>query len=206
MKFLSYLLLGTLAVGGLSACRGGKSADPPVHIIGDMDWQPRYQAQGEASKALFADGRAMRPLVDGTVSREAPLPDAELDRGADGEYLAKVPVEVTQKLLDRGQERFNIYCSPCHDKTGSGRGLVVQRGYPPPINLTGDRVRGLRDGEIFHVITNGVRNMPGYRHQIPVEDRWAIVSWLRVLGHSQAGTLADVPAETQSKIEKESTP
>src|SRR5262249_54360103 len=103
-----------------------------------------------------------------------------------------------------GQQRFNIYCAPCHDQAGSGHGMVVAHGFPPPIDLAGDRVRGLPDGEIFNAITSGVRNMPSYRKQIPVEDRWAIVTWVRVLGHSQHASVEDVPAGSRGKIEPES--
>lgn len=204
MKRMSIVALAALSLAAVAGCRGGKSADPPFHLVPDMDWQPKYQAQ--QAGPLFEDGRAMRPIVEGTVAQETPPDDADLERGADGEYVAHVPMEVTQKVLERGQDRFNIYCTPCHDKTGAGRGMAVQRGFPPPVNLTSDTVRNMRDGEIFHVITHGIRNMPSYRHQVPVADRWAIVTWLRVLGHSQNATLADVPAEQRSHIEKEATP
>jgi mono/diheme cytochrome c family protein len=193
------------ALVALGGCRGGKSADPPFHLFGDMDWQPKYKAQETAP--LFADGRAMRPLVDGTVAKETPPDDKDLTHGgADGGFRERVPLEVTEALLQRGQDRFNVFCTPCHDKAGAGRGMVVQRGFPPPINLSDERIRTMRDGELFQLITNGVRNMPSYRHQIPVDDRWAIVTWVRVLGHSQHATLADVPSEQRSNIQKEVSP
>jgi mono/diheme cytochrome c family protein len=116
-------------------------------------------------------------------------------------YLAKVPIAVDAKTLHRGQDRFNIYCSPCHDRTGSGQGLIVKHGYPLPVGLATDRVLGMPDGQIFWTMTNGVRNMPSYRKQIPLEDRWAIVTWVRVLGRSQHGTIADVPDDQKSHIE-----
>ena len=201
------LLIGVVGLSAtLAACRGGQSGDEPIHVFGDMDWQPKYQALQESP--LFADGRAMRPLVDGTVSQEGAREDDGLYRGktATGEYLDRVPFEVTKKTIDRGQDRFNIYCAPCHDQSGSGHGLVVQRGYPPPIDLSGDRVRGLKDGEVFNVITHGKGNMPSYRAQIPPEDRWAIVTWLRVIGHSQHAKIDEVPAEMKGRIEPEVTP
>src|SRR5205085_9869169 len=105
--------------------------------------------------------------------------------------------------LERGEERFNIYCSPCHDKTGSGNGLVIKHGYPLPINLASDHPKGVKDGEIFDYISNGVRNMPGYRTQIPAADRWAIVSWVRVIQRSQAAKMDDVPADKKGSIEPE---
>jgi len=197
------LLIAAAALALVAGCRGGTSSDPPVHVIGDMDWQPKYQP--EEASPIFADGRAMRPLVEGTVAQGELREDDGYYRGKQGDtFLAKVPVDVDEKLIRRGEDRFNIYCTPCHDKTGSGRGMVVRRGYPPPVDLSSERVRGLPDGEIFNVITNGVRNMPSYRKQIPVADRWAIVTWVRVLGHSQHGSLEDVPADKKDRIEAES--
>jgi len=199
MRPAAFLLFALALVG----CRGGKSEDPPVHVLGDMDWQPKYQ-WGEASP-LFEDGRAMRPLVDGTVPVGHLNEDDAYYRGKDakGEFIGRAPLEVDEKLVRRGQERFNIYCAPCHDMSGSGRGMVVQRGFPPPVELSSDRVRTMPDGQVFDTITHGVRNMPAYRKQIPVADRWAIVTWVRVLGKSQHASIDDVPAEKRSAIEPE---
>ncbi len=196
------LFVVTLAAA-LAGCRGGKSDEPPIHLIGDMDWQPKYQPEGESR--LFPDGRAMRPLVEGTVAQGKLNDDDAFFQGKseEGVYIQRVPFEVTRSVIDRGQDRFNIYCTPCHDKTGSGRGTVVRHGYPPPVDLSSERVRTMPDGEIFNVITNGVRNMPSYRHQIPPEDRWAIISWVRVIGHSQHASVADVPPEQRGRIEPE---
>jgi mono/diheme cytochrome c family protein len=193
-------LLFALALAG---CRGGKSEEPPVHVLGDMDWQPKYQ-WGEASP-LFEDGRAMRPLVDGTVPVGYLNEDDAYYRGKDakGEFIKRAPLEVDEKVVRRGQERFNIYCAPCHDMSGSGRGMVVQRGFPPPVDLSSERVLTMPDGQVFDTISHGVRNMPAYRKQIPVADRWAIVTWVRVLGKSQHALIDDVPAEKRSAIEPE---
>lgn len=200
MKRLTIVLFGALALAG---CRGGKSEEPPVHLFGDMDWQPKYQ-WGEASP-LFPDGRAMRPVVDGTVAQGYLAEDDAFNRGKDekGEFVARAPVTVDEQLMRHGQERFNIYCAPCHDQSGGGRGMVVQRGYPPPVDLSSDRVRAMPDGQVFDTITNGVRNMPSYRKQIPVADRWAIVTWVKVLGLSQHATINDVPADKRGAIEPE---
>ncbi len=197
------LFIAVAAVAIAAGCRGETSADPPVHLIGDMDWQPKYQAN--QASPFFEDGRAMRPLVEGTVAQGELREDDAMYRGKSGEaYVATVPVPVDEALLMRGQQRFNIYCAPCHDQTGSGHGMVVKRGYPIPIDLASDHVRGLPDGQIFDVISNGVRNMPSYRKQIPVEDRWAIVTWVRVLGQSQHATIEDVPREKRDRIDAES--
>lgn len=199
---LSFAL--ALACSALAlSCKGNPSSDPPVHLVPDMDDQPKYRP--ESANAFFDDGRAMRPLIEGTVARAHLDEDDVRFRGtsADGTFVATVPLPVDEKLLARGEQRFGIYCTPCHDATGSGRGMAVRRGFPQPVDLTGDRVRGLVDGEIFHAITSGVRNMPSYRAQIPVDDRWAIVAWVRVLQKSQHGLVADVPVEMTSAIEPE---
>jgi mono/diheme cytochrome c family protein len=193
-------LVFLLAAAG---CRGGVSSDPPVHLLGDMDWQPKFQA--EEHNPMFADGRAMRPLVPGTVPQGSLDESDPFRTGKQGEtFLAVAPVDVDEAMIRRGQERFNIYCAPCHDQSGSGQGMVVKRGYPPPVDLASERARGLADGEIFDVITNGVRNMPSYRKQVPPKDRWAIVTWVRALQHSQHARLDDVPDGQRGNIAKES--
>lgn len=205
-----YLTLAPLALLCLAGCRGQPSDKPPVHLFGDMDWQPKVQplesgpmvtgADGQKTP-LFADGRGMRPLVAGTVAQGQLHEDEAFYKGmVDGKHVARVPVEVNETLIRRGQERFNIYCAPCHDKTGAGRGIVIQRGFPPPVDLASDRVLQMPDGQIFDTITNGVRNMPAYRKQVPVEDRWAIAAWVRVLQRSQHGKIDDVPAAEKGRI------
>lgn len=197
------LVLAGALMGSLAACRGQISEEPPVHIFPDMDWQARYSAQGQSE--FFADGRAMREPVEGTVARSAlPLDDTALTEGKVGDaFVARVPFEVTEATLRRGQERYNIYCSACHDQTGSGQGMVYKRGYPvQPTNLSSERTRGLPDGELYDIIANGVRTMPAYGHQIGVHDRWAIVAWMRVLQRSQYATLDDVPPEFKNRIEQ----
>ena len=191
-----------VASAALGACRGAPSEEPPVVIISDMDRQPKLKP--EAANSFFADGRAMRPLVEGVVAQGELRDNDALYRGREAEsYVARAPIAVNEVVIARGQDRFNIYCSPCHDKMGSGRGMVVRHGYPPPVDLTSDRIRTMPDGQIFETITNGIRNMPSYRKQIPVVDRWAIVTWIRVLGHSQHASLADVPPEAQGHIDAE---
>jgi len=191
---------GVLAL--LAGCRGQPSSDPPIHIVPDMDWQPRYQPEG--ASALFEDGRAMRPLVEGTVAVGHLDEDDAYYRGKVGDlFVAKAPIIVDDKVLRRGEERFGIFCSPCHDKTGGGQGLVVKRDYAIPPPLYAEHARNIGDGEIFNIISVGVRNMPAYRVQIPVADRWAIVTWVRVLQRSQNAKPSDVPANFSDKIEQE---
>jgi mono/diheme cytochrome c family protein len=184
-----FAALGLLAAG----CRGQPSSDPPIHLVPDMDWQPKYRPEQES--AFFSDGRTMRQPVNGTIAFGHLDEDDALYRGlnADGSYVARVPGKVDEKTLARGEERFNIYCSVCHDRTGGGKGMVPRRTKWMAADLSVDRLRTAPDGQIYDTITNGRNTMPSYRAQIPVEDRWAIVAWVRVLQRSQHATAADVP-------------
>lgn len=184
-------LVGSLAL--LSACRGGPSEDAPIVPIRNMYQQDRYDGQGRSE--FFPDHRMMRPAVEGTVAREMES-DTSIASGRlpdDSGYLMEVPAIVTARkggaeaLLHRGQERYNIYCTPCHSSTGDGRGIIISRGMLAPPTYHQDRIRHMPDGQLFATITNGIRNMPGYYAQIPVDDRWAIVSYVRALQVSQAG-------------------
>ncbi len=185
----------------ISACYQGKpSEEPPIHINPNMDTQPKYGAQEESD--FFENGATMRMPVPGTVARGELAEDAPFYFGKDqsGELIDGIPVPVTMHLLERGQERYDIYCAPCHSRVGDGRGVVVQRGYPPPPSFHEDYVREYSEGHIFDVISNGIRNMPGYKHQIPVNDRWAIVAYFRALQRSQNATIDDVPVELRDEI------
>jgi mono/diheme cytochrome c family protein len=164
-----------------------------------MDDQERYKAYG--SSRFFADSAAMRLPPAGTVARGTLHEDVVFATGfdADGDP-APSPLPATMPLLRRGQERFNIYCSPCHGRVGDGRGIIVTRGYVPPPSFHDDRIRAMPDGVIFDVITNGIRNMPAYRYQIPAADRWAVIAYLRALERSQNASLNDIPAEKRTML------
>lgn len=201
---LSVRLAIAACVLTLAACRGSVSEQPPIHIIPDMDWQPRYQSQGES--AFFDDGRAMRLPPEGTVAQGG-MKDTPFYTGKQGDaYLALAPVEVNEQLLLRGQQRYDIFCTPCHDQTGGGKGTVVTRGargFPvPPPDLSGENALGIGDGEMFEIISKGLRTMPAYGPQIPEGDRWAIVAWVRVLQRSQHAGIDDVPSQMRGKIEE----
>jgi len=163
-----------------------------------MKRQDKYKPQMQSE--FWSDRRVSRRPPEGTI------PQGELREGAyftgeeNGQYVSRNPEPITVELLARGQERFNIYCAPCHDRTGSGHGIVASRTTWVPGNMHDDRIVGFVDGEIFHVMTYGRRSMPGYRFQIPEKDRWAIVSYVRALQRSWRGTMGDVPAELQTKL------
>ncbi len=195
------LAIAILGAAALAGCRGEKSEDPPFHLIGDMQWQMHRLPQ--STSPLFADKRSNRIPDPHTIAVGHLKEDDAYYRGVDaaGKPIRRVPFEVTQKTIDRGHDRFNIYCTPCHDKTGSGNGTVVQRGFVKPPQLFAEHAQGIGDGEIFNIISHGQNNMPSYAAQIPEEDRWAIVTWVRVLQQSQAAKVDDIPAAERGKIE-----
>lgn len=186
---------GILLVGlMLSGCRGTISDKPPVHPNTNMDFQPRKEAQ-EVNN-FFLDGRSMRPPVEGTVARGLRKADLAYYEGtdADGEWIEEIPVELTRSFLYRGKERYEIFCTPCHGKTGDGQGIVTTGGYGyvPAPTYHQDRLREAPAGELYSAIYNGVRTMPSYAQQVPVEDRWAIVAYIRALQASQYVTEAEM--------------
>jgi hypothetical protein len=167
----------------------------------DMHDQPRYEAY-EASD-FFEDGRASRPLVEGTVARGQLQRDEAFYTGKiNGELVGTLPVPLTRQLLERGQERFDIYCSPCHDRAGSGQGIVVRRGFRRPPSLHIDRLREVPIGYFFEVITKGFGAMMDYAVQVTPPDRWAIASYIRALQLSQYATLDDVPQAERQRLQE----
>jgi hypothetical protein len=166
----------------------------------DMHDQPRYEPL-EAS-SFFADGRASRPLVPGTVARGQLRTDTHFYLGkVDGRLVETLPVPVTRPLLERGRERYDIYCAPCHDRLGSGQGMIVRRGFRRPPSLHIDRLREAPIGHFFDVISNGFGVMTDYAAQVTPRDRWAIAAYVRVLQLSQHAQLADVPAEILPQLQ-----
>jgi mono/diheme cytochrome c family protein len=171
----------------------------------DMHNQPKYRPL--RSSDFFADSSSARPLVQGVVARGTLNDDSAFFTGKNGAmFVNELPFPTTQDVVDRGQERFNIYCTPCHDATGGGNGLVVQRGYPKPPSFHIDRLRKIEAGYYFDVMTNGFGRMPDYRAQITPRDRWNIVAYIRALQLSQHATTSDVPTGDPTKLSKPEPP
>lgn len=166
----------------------------------DMHDQPKYLPLRPSS--FFDDGRSARPIPAGTVARGHLDEDVAFftGKGADGKYVDIMPFPVTKELLQRGQQRYNIYCSPCHDVAGTGNGIVVQRGFRHPPSYHIDRLRQAPNGYIFDVITNGFGAMQDYSTQVAPADRWAIIAYERALQLSRDATVNDVPAEDRAKL------
>jgi mono/diheme cytochrome c family protein len=191
------VLLGALALVALAGCRGQTSREPPIFGIRNMYDQPRYDVQEES--AFFNDRRTMRPLVEGVVAHDQEI-HPEIAKGRledESGYVLEIPKQVVTRnggmkaLVERGKDRYQIFCAPCHDSTGSGEGLVKRRAvatgaaaFVPP-TFHQDRIRHMPDGQLFATITNGKSNMPPYGPQIRVDDRWAIVAYVRALQVAQ---------------------
>lgn len=172
----------------------------------DMHDAPRYDPL-EASP-VFANGSSAQPLVEGTIARGHLNDDELLQTGkVNGQPAGMFPFVMARADLDRGQERYNIYCAPCHDRRGEGNGMVIQRGFQrqPPSYHT-DRLRQAPPGYLYDVISNGFATMPDYRAQIAVDDRWRIVAYLRALQLSHEATTADVPANEMQRLKAPTPP
>ena len=181
----------TSIVATAGCARGCASSRPPIHLNPSMDNQPKVRPQ--AASAFFYNGASMRDPVPGTVPIGGLKEDEAFftGKGADGQFVATVPVTVDDALRERGRQRYAIYCQPCHDARGDGRGILYQRGKVPTASFHQEKILNYADGQIFDVITNGFGLMAGYRWPIPPADRWAIVTHVRKL---QQERLASAPA------------
>ena len=164
-----------------------------------MAEQPRYDPLEPSN--FFADGQSARPIVENTIARGMLKDDEHLYDGVSGGAPATTfPFAMTLETLQRGRERYDIFCSPCHSRTGDGDGMIVRRGFTRPASFHLERLREAPPGYVFGVITNGFAAMPAYRQQIGAEDRWAIVAYMRALQLSQSARLNDLPAEVRAKL------
>jgi mono/diheme cytochrome c family protein len=194
----SLFVFGALSAFALLGCRGQTSEEAPITPVRNMFHQPRYNMQSESD--FFPDKRTMRPRVEGAIGHGEQIdPRVGEGRLEDGSgYVLTIPEELIrgaggmEPLTARGKDRFGIYCVPCHDGTGSGQGLVIKRGMLAPPTFHQDRLRRAPDGQIFATISNGIRNMPAYGPQVPINDRWAIVAYVRALQVSQAPLAAEM--------------
>jgi mono/diheme cytochrome c family protein len=181
-------LVCLLTIGGGAACRQ------------DMHDTPRYEPLERSD--FYADRRSSRPLIEGTVARGLLRADDTFYTGKAGATpVATLPMPVTRELLQRGRDRYEVYCAPCHSKTGMGDGMVVRRGYKQPPSMHDPRLRAQPVGYFYDVVTRGFGQMPDYAAQIAPQDRWAVAAYLRALQISQHATVADVPAADRPKLE-----
>ena len=190
------LLAVALLLGG---CRGCASTRPPIHLNPNMDNQPKLLPQAESR--FFADGAAMRRPVEGTVAQGELREDTALwgGRDAGGGFVSGLPVAVDERVLRRGEERYGVFCGPCHGPQADGKGMLFQRAKVASADLLSARVRAMPAGQLYDVVTHGVGLMPPYGSQVPVEDRWAIIAFLRKLQ-------ADTPPAAEGAADEPGAP
>ncbi len=193
---LRCLVAAGLVIAALigTSCTAGKQRSTPIEVWDDMRRQEKFKAQSVASR---------RP-PEGTIARGHLKDDDVMHTGlvAANTYAPRNPLAIDAELLSAGQAKFNTYCSPCHDRVGTGKGIVALRTPSwQPSNLHDARIKGMTDGELFTIITNGRRSMPAYKYQIQSEaDRWAIVAYVRALQRATSGTVEDVPADLRAGL------
>lgn len=202
---LAFVVITALSVLGF---RGSPSTRPPIEVFPDMDHQAKYKPQAESR--FFADGRSDRPLPAGTVprGRTVAADPAFLraddfhyaGKAADGSFAKGFPLPVTEGLIRRGQDRYQIYCAPCHGSLGDGQGITKSYGMLATPTFHDDRLRAMVEGEIYNTVTNGKNTMLGYADKLSPDDRWAVIAYLRALQRAHHGTINDVPAEKRGEL------
>jgi mono/diheme cytochrome c family protein len=202
---LAFLVVLTVSVMGF---RGKVSTRPPVEVFPDMDHQAKYKPQAESK--FFADGRADRPAPSGTVPRGR-TEDADPDylraddakyrgRNADGSFVRGFPVEINESYIRRGQDRYMIYCAPCHGALGDGNGITKSYGMAVTPTYHDARLRDMPEGELYNTVANGKNTMLGYADKLSVSDRWAVVAYVRALQRAHHGKLDDVPMDKRGEL------
>lgn len=187
--------------------RGDISRRPPIELFADMDRQPKLRPQ--AANAFFADGLASQLPVPGTVARGSTYADTPENTGkisGTTNWVETIPVPVTATLMARGRERFNINCSPCHGPQGDGNSIIKKFGMAVVANLHDARIVKMADGELFNTVSYGKNLMGGYAASLTIEDRWAVIAYLRALHRSKLGSFDDLPTETAAELKKRLPP
>jgi mono/diheme cytochrome c family protein len=219
--FYLIFFLACVTVIGLAGFRGSKSRQPPIELFPDM--VRMNKARPQTPSEFFADARSSRARPEGAVERSQPYEingkwalvngrpvypyeDAPLNTGritGTTNFVDTSPVPMMGELLNRGQERYQIYCLPCHGPAGDGKGITGKYGMVSMANFHDERLVKMGDGEIFNTLSNGkLPLMPAYGPMIPVEDRWAIIAYIRVLQRSQLATMEDVPETKRGELQK----
>ena len=203
-------VLGALAfvsVFALTGCaRGCTSSSPPIHLNPSMDNQPK--ARPQSASTFFYDGSTMRQPVPGTVAIGGLEEDTAFftGKGADGQFVAAIPITADEAVLERGKQRYTIYCQPCHDARGDGKGILFQRGNVPTATFHQEKMFKYTDGQIFDIMSNGSGLMPAYKWPIPPADRWAIVAYIRGLQRDRQARAASAPAAAEPPASANATP
>lgn len=197
--FLSIVLFLVVVTVSIMGVRGSRSDKPPLEVFPDMDRQPRLKPQ--AGSGFFLDGRGDRPSVSGTVPLGSFHEDAYYATGKiDGAYGSGFPMVVTQELLNLGREKYAIFCAVCHGETGDGNGITKKHGMTLTPSYHDEVRRNLSEGDIYNTINKGKNNMGSYGHKLRIEERWAIVAYLRVLQRARNASIEDVAAHARGDL------
>ena len=207
--FLLALALAIALVIGTAGYRGTLTRKPPIEFFPDMKRQAKLRPQSETHNLFWQDNRGSRLPVSGTVSQNSPFEDTPLNTGritGTTNFVELNPLPVTRELLERGHERYQISCSPCHGAQGDGKGITTQYGMAGVVADLHDaktkKIVQQPDGEIFNTISNGKNTMGAYGPNIAIEDRWAIVAYVRALQLSRLATVEEVPADKRAALKK----
>jgi mono/diheme cytochrome c family protein len=210
MWFAGYVMTPVLAISGallLTGCSvASSSRRPPIEVWDDMDRQEKFKAQSSVGQDLygvFSDRRSNRRPPEGTVARGKLVLEDAMNTGLvnASTYTGRNPVALTPEVLKLGEDKYEVYCTPCHDRAGTGQGIVnLREPTYKPGNLMDERIRAFADGQLYYTITNGKGNMNGYKYQLTVPERWAVVYYVRALQRAHTGTLADVPEEKKAAL------
>lgn len=198
---LALFALAVLSVMVIAGKRGDMSRRPPIEVFPDMDRQPKLRPQ--AANGFFADRLSSQMRVAGTIAMGDAYEDTPVNTGrisGTTNFVDLIPVPVTQELLKRGQQRFNINCSPCHGEAGDGKGVTTKYGMVGVANFHDQRIINMPDGEIFNTITYGKNLMGSYGANVTIADRWAIIAYVRTLERANLGTMNDVPESNRAAL------
>lgn len=200
--FLSIWALAVVAIVSVAGLRGGLSRKPPLEVFPDMDRQPKLRPQTTAGFAGFSDGLSSRLPVAGTVSRESfrEADEFSIGKKADGSWVDAIPVTVSRELVQRGRERYDIYCAPCHGLAGDGNGVTTKFGMAAVAKLHDERLIKMADGEIFNTISNGKNLMLPYADKLDPRDRWAVIAYVRALQLSRLGKKEEIPDAVRATL------
>ena len=200
--FLTLYILAIVAFVGVAGFRGDTTRKPPIEVFPDMDRQMKLRPQ--EPNTFFGNQRSSQPYVEGTIARGMPYQDIPLNTGrvtGTTNWVEVSPVDITEAVMARGQERYSISCAPCHGAAGDGKGITTKYGMIAVANFHDARLVQMTDGEIFNTITHGKNLMGSYGANIKIEDRWAIIAYLRALQRSRLSKMDDVPEPQQAALQ-----
>ena len=199
--FLAVYILIIVAVVSIAGFRGAKSAKPPREVFPDMDRQIKLRPQ--SGNEFFENGRSSQLYVEGTVARDDPYQNSPVNTGrisGSTNFVATIPLPVEEPLLDRGRQRYDIHCAPCHGAAGDGKGIITKYGMVAVASFHDPRLVKMPAGEIFHTITHGKNLMGAYGASIDIADRWAIVAYMRALQRSRLAIAEELPENERAAL------